>query len=349
MLGLASYLLGLAGTAVGCAAAAAFLELIPGSTIARALVLHAVSVTLVAVAARLRGAKRGVELDAVVVIATFVPVIGPALAWTFPSRESKDGVANAHAVFESYEEATKSKKPSYRPAIFTGNFEKDLSREINTVSYAEVLRRGTLEQKRNLLRTLGRRATLRDLEMIRQCLFDDEQEIRLCAYAEIDRLSRNHEAEVAKLKTECEPRKDGSSASEEQLVNLAEAQLNYACSGIMDEEMAKFWLMEAEKTADAALALNAADWRAVRTKAKCKSESKDYEGAKHCLDNLSSPKGDRPEIWLARAEVAFRTRDFSTARKQANKLRSKRLQLPPWLSALGQETTTHEEAFQWDA
>ena len=349
MFGLASHLLGLAGTAVGCAAAAAFLELIPGSSLYRALVLHLVSVVLVAVAALLRGAQRGVELDAVVVIATFVPVVGPALAWTFPSGKSKDGVANAHAVFESYEAATKSQKPSYRPAIFTGNFEKDLSREINTVSYAEVLRRGTLEQKRNLLRTLGRRATHRDLEMIRQCLFDDEQEIRLCAYAEIDRLSRQHETEVAKLKSECEAETSADSPAEEQLVNLAEAQLNYACSGIMDEEMAKFWLMETEKSADAVLTSNPGNWRAARTKAKCKSESKDYEGAIQCLDDLPSPKSDRPEIWLARAEVAFRTRDFSTARKQANKLRSKRLQLPPWLAALGQETATHEEVFNWDA
>ncbi len=381
---------GIAAAVCGIAAGACLLGLAPGGT-PFGVGLHAAAAALCCAAARLRGAARGVELDMVAIAAVFVPVFGPALAWTFPPPRGDAGASNAHAVFEEYERATRGEKPIYTPPLFTGDFDRDLSRELNTVSYVEVLRRGTIEQKRNLLRSLGRLAQPRHLAMIRKCLLDDDHEIRLCAYAEIDRLGRRQEAHLAELKQACKraaeaaggrgavdgrgtaggrgavdaadapdaldalealdapdaadatdavaaPGAAGSAdaaGGDDPMLALAAAQLAYAVSGILDVEMARFYLMEAIKTADQVLAARRAEWRAGRIRALAFGEMRDFAAALATLRALPPVDRERPEILLAAAELAFARRDFAAARLHAAQLRKQRVQLPAWLAALG--------------
>ncbi|MEM7200295.1 MAG: tetratricopeptide repeat protein [Planctomycetota bacterium] len=325
-----------------------FLGLLPGWQLSLSPVLHGTAATTAMVAARLRAGRWSVETDAALITALFVPVFGPGMAWTFPRTPEEASGTNAHAAFEQYEQATDVEATAYRPPIFTGDFDRDLSRELNAVSYVEVMRRGTLEQKRNLLRALGRLAQPRHLAMIRQCLLDDEQEIRLCAYAEVARLGREHEEGIADLKLACSGSPRATAAEDDPWVQLAAAQLDYAASGVLDVEMGRFYLMEAVKSAEAVLQEVPEHWRVALTKAKAYLGLAEHANAIATLDVLPAEDQERPDVILTRAEIAFDQRDFPTARDLAEQLRRQRLSLPEWLAALGRppQSTLH---VLWDS
>jgi len=304
----------------------------------QAACLHAVAIAACYGAARLRTELSSVEFDLVLMTATFLPGFGPALAWLFPRTGDGEDPCNAHALFEEYERSTRKDKPYYKPPLVRGDYKQALSRHLDIPSYPEVLAKGNLAQKRNLLRALAEFGTPQHFGTIRRCLQDDEPEIRLCAYAEIERASRRHERRIAEL--------EKSRETNGHLIQLADAQHRYGISGLLDRDMAQYWLDEAITTSDRVLENWRNSWQAARIKALCLIERRRFDEAQQCLDDLSPTRRERPEVILCYAEIAFRRRDFASARQHADRLRELEHTVPEWLAALGGTSST--SAVHWD-
>ena len=235
--------------AAGLELAAAFLGLGLNSVamFVVAALLHAIAAVLSAKAARMRRPDLGVvEHDLVFLTSLFVPIFGPGLAWTMPHAEAPAKVEDAHQVFERYADHVEPAAPEYERTLFTGDYEKDLARELDAESHYEVLRHGSTDQKRNALRKLADLGDPKHFLLIRRCLVDPEHEVRLYAYAELERCSRIFEEEIGKRSRELQ----GDESDTETLLALAQAYYDYAASGVHDEEMAAFYFRSAERFAN---------------------------------------------------------------------------------------------------
>jgi hypothetical protein len=163
------------------------------------LTLHGTAcwISLKAARSRREGRLTPTERDSILVTAVTVPFLGPALAWSIP-RHAPDGeVENAHQAVEKYLDHVKPRVPDYERTLFTGDHDRDLARKLDAESFREVLRHGETGQKRNALFKLAELGAPHHLAMIRECLTDEDQEVRLYAYGELDRLTRIHEGAIA--------------------------------------------------------------------------------------------------------------------------------------------------------
>jgi len=293
--------------------------------------LHIAAAGLSLLAARRRrSAPLGpVEKDLVFFTALLVPVFGPALAWSMPHEISPEKVENAHEMFERYEEHVKPAAPDYERTLFTGDYEKDLARELDAESYHEVLRHGSTDQKRNALRRLADLGEPKHFLLIRSCLLDPEHEVRLYAYSELDRSAQRFEQTIAKRSKEVEQ----GSESEEALLPLTEAYFDYAASGIQDEEMAAFYFRSAERFA----ARMSGSVEGVWMRAAALARLKEFEQAEAMLATLGAAEQAHPRSCVVRADIAFRRRDFAAARAEAATMRAGGSEPPPWLAALETE------------
>lgn len=295
-----------------------------------AAALHVVAARLSLLAAlRRRPDLSRVERDVVLWTALVVPLFGPLLAWSMPRPAVEEEAENAHAVFEQYSEHVKPDVPDYERTLFTGDYERDLARELDAESYHEVLRHGTTDQKRNALRRLADLGQPRHLELVRRCLLDPDHEVRLYAYSEIERLGRGYEEEIAKRSRELGQKPDDPEA----LLTLARTYFAYAESGIHDEEMAAFYYGSARRFAEQARAV-AAGPEAVWIGARAMGRLGDFAGAEERLSALTPEQQGLAESCVARADLAFRRRDFETARAEAARIRELQEEPPEWLRAL---------------
>jgi hypothetical protein len=303
-----------------------------------AAALHAVAVRLsLRAAVRRRPELTRVERDVVLWTAIFVPLFGPPFAWLMPRPAAEEEAENAHAVFEQYSEHVKPDVPDYERTVFTGDYERDLARELDAESYHEVLRHGTTDQKRNALRRLADLGQPRHLELVRRCLLDPDHEVRLYAYSEIERLSRGYEEEIAKRSKEL----SRTPGEPEALLTLARTYFRYAESGIHDEEMAAFYYGSARRFAEQAQAASAGP-EAVWIEARALGRLGDFAGAESRLAALTQAQQGLVESCVARADLAFRRRDFAAARAEAVRIREFGAEPPEWLRAL--EAPAAEEA-----
>jgi len=333
-----------------------------------ALGLHILAALLALLAARRRRPGLStVEGDTVLVTAFFVPLFGPAVGWTLPAPprsededdeaeedpsepetqadpdsegeepvDLEDSIENAHAIFERYSAHVKPDLPDYERTLFTGDYERDLARELDAESYHEVLRHGNTDQKRNALRRLADMGAPRHFALVRRCLLDPEHEVRLYAYSELERCGRVFEEEIAKRSRELDRRP----GKPEALLALARVQFAYADTGIHDVEMAAFYFRTAARFATQARAAAPNDPEPIWIEARALARLKEYAEAETCLERLSPEQQEMVQSCIARADVAFRKRDFDAARTEAEKLRAQEAELPCWLAAL---EIRHEE------
>ncbi|MHC4959008.1 MAG: hypothetical protein ACYTGN_11605 [Planctomycetota bacterium] len=318
----------IATTAIGAEIAACILGLGFSSPLMLALAgcLH-VGAALLGLRASLSRRKElsQTEKDIVLVVGLFVPVFGPCMAWAMPHAISPDKVENAHEVFEAYAEHVKPAAPDYERTVFTGDYTKDLARELDAESYHEVLRHGSTDQKRNALRRLADLGQPMHFRLIRSCLLDPEHEVRLYAYSDLERASRGFEESIAKLSKAAE----AGSADAASLLKLARAYYNYAASGILDKAMAAFYFRSAER-----FATQAGGHDGVRLQAGSLSQLDEFEAAEAALASLPDNEQRHADSCLVRADMAYRRRDFRAAREEAEQLRAAGAEPPPWLAAL---------------
>lgn len=287
---------------------------------AGALALHVAAAATAWAAARLAGGTQS-ECDLVLALALAAPGFGPALAWTAALSRRRDAAQNAHAAFEAQEAHVEA---ADRPT---------LARELQVVSHAHVLEHGSLEQKRNLLRQLARIGERRYLLLLRRFLLDPEPELRLCAYAELARECQQQESRIRELRERAEARTDGDTlAAARALAELAEANRAYAASGLLDSDMARYWLGQAQALAERALGADP-DCRAAQSVlARTLAEAGELERAWELI--VAWPDDVEPEHDVVRAELAFRRRDRGRCLDVARRLAARGVEPPVWLGAV---------------
>ncbi len=321
-------------TGLEAAAAALVLGLNRLGPLALALLLHVLASSLAVVAARRRrAATTVVERDLVWTTAFCVPIFGPPMAWALMRPAESEEAENAHAVFDRYADHVKPAVADYERTLFTGDYDRDLARELDAESYHEVLRHGTTGQKRNALHRLADLGEPKHLALVRQCLLDPEHEVRLYAYAEIERASRGFEEEIAKRSRQLEERE----GAPEALLALAKVHLDYASSGVHDEEMATFYYRTAARFAAQVRAAPEPPPEATWVEASALARVGEHDDALAKIAALPPDAQAHPRSCLARAEVAFRRRDFAGARAEAERMRAAGEAPPAWLEALGRD------------
>jgi len=295
------------------------------------LALHFLAAPLCLSAARRRHpAASQVERDTVVLTAIFVPVFGPVLAWAYPRVPKEEAATNAHEMFERYEGHVRPRIPEYERTLFTGDHDRDLARELDAESYYEVLRHGKTDQKRNALRRLADLGERKHLELIRRCLRDPEHEVRLYAYAELERLGQLHDSRIAKAGRDraAQPQIPAAPTA------LADAHLAYAQSGVLDEGMAAYHYQAAIRNAQAAIELGDAEPDAPLIAALAHGELGRHAEAMAALDQVHEAHRSLPKARIVRARLAFRRRDFTAARDEAVALSTAGDAMPDWLKSL---------------
>lgn len=320
-------LLGVPATAAELAAAWC---LVTGSYAAGAGLHVAAALLTIWAARRRRPDLSRVEADLVWVTSLLVPLFGPALAWAMPRPPEDEEEESAHEIFEKYSEHVKPALPDYERTVFTGDYEKDIARELDAESYHEVLRHGSTDQKRNALLRLAQLGEHKHFRLIRQCLLDPEHEVRLYAYSELERASRFYEEAIAKGTRELKKAPDDAAA----LLELARTYFEYAASGIHDESMGAFYFRSAERYAAEARREGLTDPEPIWIQARALGRLDEFEQAKATLQELTPAQQNLPESCVARAELAYRRRDFVAARAEASRMRDANAELPPWLAAL---------------
>jgi len=299
--------------------------------LALGLLVHTLSAVLGRAAARRRKPDLSqVESDLVLLAGFAVPLFGPFMAWAMPPPAKAKGPENAHEVFTKYSDHVKPVVPDHERTLFTGDYAKDMARELDVESYHEVLVHGTTDQKRSALHRLAELGETKHFRLIRGCLLDPEHEVRLYAYSELERASRRYEEEIAQRARELKDHPEGG----EPLLAIARAYFEYAATGIHDEQMGAWYYRSAEQYARQARRFLGDDPEPVWIQARAFGRLGDYDRAKALLLELTEEQQNLPESCLARAELAYARRDFLAARAEAARLDDAGADSPPWLSAL---------------
>jgi hypothetical protein len=296
------------------------------------LAVHGVAVWLSIVAARMRrkGTISDAEQDIVLGAALFVPGFGPAVAWFLPRATMDEAVENAHEVIERYTSHVKPVVPDYERSLFTGDKDRDLARKLDAESFREVLHHGDTDQKRSALFRLAELGAPHHIELIRDCLTDDDQEVRLYAYGELERLTRGYEEEIGKARRGVA----AASGDYEARLRLARAYFDLAASGVMDKTTAGFYFRAAAQEAQTAGISAPDEVEPVVMEARALAHLGDLDGAAHCIDGVTPELRQIPEVCVVRAEIAFKQRDFVKARMEAGALLLSETELPGWLAAI---------------
>jgi len=329
---LVPYAYGLAAAVIGAFGALVIVfgesawVLIPG------LSAHVAAAFLSVHAARLRrdGELSPVERDLVLYTALFVPLMGAGAAFVMPRRDPREDVENAHEVVERYMDHVKPQIPDYERTLFVGDFDRDLARKLDTESYREVLNHGDTDQKRSALFKLAEMRGPHHLALIRSCLTDDDGEVRLYAYGELDRLTREYEGAVAKARKEAE----AEPGSSERQQALSRSHFELATSGVMDGATGRFHLKVAAEHAVKARRLDPSSPEPVLLEARAYAHVGDIEKARACLQKVPADNWNETAVCMVRAEVAFHARDYPEARLLAGRLLVLGEELPGWLGAL---------------
>ncbi len=300
-----------------------------------AALLHVCACAGALAAAKARVGARGVELDAVFLTSFFVPLFGPALSWMTPLGPDVSD-RGSRRMLEDVERQIEG-GDTYERRLYSGDFEGDLSRQLNSLSYREALRKGDLDQKRDALRKLTRLGEPRHLTLVKQALEDSETEVRLCAYLELDRVRTRFETEIAERRRtieefdECDGEDHGI---DQEFAGLAELHLAYGASGALDDTMTRFQLEQSVEVARHALDRSPWSVDAALVAAEACCELGDYGEAEQTLDRFAHTCADQPRFLELRARAAFGKRDFGRAREVARAMLALQYPVPAWLAVL---------------
>lgn len=267
--------------------------------------------------------------DAVLLTAVAVPLLGPMLAWAVLARP-RDAAVNAHAFFENYEQEVQGR------IELQGTVPDSDAR---TISFHEVLRHGSLDHRRNALRKLAQRGQRMHLQLLRRCLSHPDMELRLGAFTELNRLLREWETRLDELRAAVArtPRDADARAA------ASRAHREYAASGLLDDDMARFQLEQAAAACDLTMVPTSGQTDLAVERALVFAELGDLDGAVAALGHVDGPDRDAPHACIARARIAFLTRRYSEVHPEVDRLRAAEADVPRWMSELCSTLPAAEE------
>lgn len=296
-----------------------------------ALVLHfaAAATAVWSAAVRRRGRLRGVYFDLVLLLALAIPAFGPLIAWMIPSKRIHEQGVNAHELFERYEEHVRHSEAPYKRTLFTGDFDRDMARELDVESYYDVLAAGDIHQKRSALSKLVSLGAPHHLALVRKSLRDPDQEVQLYAYGQIAALEERYEDAIDEFDdgTEEGPR------DPEIAVQLAAAHLAYAHSGVLDAVLGAHHCELAAEFAARGRS-GPAPSEAMRIELRARLGMGDTEHAQSIVDELLALDAQDSEARRILVEFAYAARDFERAREEIRILQAREPELAPWMRAL---------------
>jgi hypothetical protein len=279
--------------------------------------LHALAVLLTARAIGIAAGSRS-EVLLLAAVAAALPAVGACTGFWFCWSRAPRHASNAHAANDPLLPTVAKAAP-------------DLQHELRINSYTQVVRHGSLEEKRNLLRRLAQLGTPRHLAIVRQFLGENEPELRLCAYAELARIGQRHEHRIGELRRAATAAASGDAAIAQ--AELAAATRDYATTGALDEEMARYWADQAAAAARAALQIDASCRRAECVLAQVLGDRGELAAAWALV--AAWPAEVDAACELARAEIAFRRRDRAACRTALARLELLGAPVPEWLRSVG--------------
>ena len=293
---------------------------------------HVHAAILAVLAARSAGVRGGREFDAVLVTALLVPLFGPALAWMMPVASDEE--ADASRVMLEQVERNFGRCEAYAPPRFLGDFEADLAREVNSISYKEVLQTGDLEQKRDALRKLARLGQPQHMALLARMLADEDSELRRCAYLELDAGRRPHERRIVEVVEALRSSVDDQRDEIALRAELAELNLAYACSGSLDATMRGFRLDACLEQCAIVEAQAPGHIRGTVLRARALCERRELVEAEAVLATLCDELWSHPSVRVLRARIRFDMRDFKAAKAIGFDMLRQHMDLPAWLLAL---------------
>lgn len=307
------------------------------SGVVAAVMFHVCAVALCVMAAHKNGTLRKIQFDAILCTALFVPVFGPALAWTF-RRKSDAELSESRQMLEQIERDIEEETEDYERPLVGDELEAALAQEIDAVSYREVLVSGDIDQKRNALRRLTNLGQPEHLKMIKGFLEDDEPELRLCAYLEIDRVRKGYEERISACRARIKELEESPEGRGIDLckarAEIAHVHFTYGSCGVLDGSMAEFQLERAIEISSVALAEYSGNARASTVKALAHIELEQLDEAEACLGTLPDVCLEHPAIPLIRARICFLRRDLDGARNEARLIQAQGRRLPGWLASI---------------
>ena len=271
--------------------------------------LHALAVVLVGwMPPSLKTVQRSaVELRIGQVLSLAVPVIGPLVALMLRTRSARLRRQMQTQLEDFYAQFLDKPMTPRARSPFKGEFEDDVDRLSDAESFATVLRYGTADHRRGVLRRLGEHEGPQAMALLRHCLTSPNGEIALFAYGQLDQteqeLSRRIVAAEKRLRSHPE---DGNAQTD-----LAEAHRAMARSGALDEQSSRWHEQEA-------LRIAAVGASPVGTPVH---------------SDVAVEAGPQANL-LARAERAFHERDLDTVCEVAEMLRDLGAHLPVWLDSV---------------
>ncbi|MEE8104336.1 MAG: hypothetical protein V3T86_02245, partial [Planctomycetota bacterium] len=313
-----------------------------GYVLLASLSLHCLASYLALAAAKSRraGTLSEVEQDVVLFGSLFVPLFGPVIGWTIPRVVADDDIEDAHQVFERYEEHVRPQVPDWERSLFTGDFDRDLARELDAESYYEVLRLGNTDQKRNALARLAELGQPKHLELVRRCLEDPVQEVTLYAYSELERLGKSYEEKIETLTLASEKNPTDAAV----LYELADAYYAYAFSGVLDGGLSAYHFRICMASVKGARENGDTRVETYVLEALSLVGLGETPAARELLDSLPENLASDTRVRLVRARIAFEDREFDEARAEANAIVESGDDLPAWLQAIHAASTDEADA-----
>ncbi|MBK8976662.1 MAG: HEAT repeat domain-containing protein [Planctomycetes bacterium] len=215
-----------------------------------ALLVHLLAARLAAVAAARRPGCRTVDVDLVALIAIAAPPCGAVFGWLLPPGPAGRG-RDAHEAFEAGETGRTAPRIDWTARAAAAAVADDAL----PLSFDEILRHGSIEHRRNALRRLATLGEPRHLRLLRRALGHDDPELRLAAFAELDRAGRvyEHALDAAReLVRRCEIDRDEVRLAQARTA-LAERHRAFADSGLLDPSMGRYHRDQADRLAECAV------------------------------------------------------------------------------------------------
>ncbi len=244
----------------------------------------------------------------------FVPVFGPMLAFGFRGPDTGDALLKTEATLEEYDAWVHFRETPHRPSPFKGEFDRDFVTFAHVESHGVVLRSGTVAQKREVLRRLVDSERPELLHMARSALTDDDPEVRLLAYAELQRLEVRLYKEIDAARQWAFDAPDDGPAQAAPIY----AHRRLAASGVLDDAMAEWHSHEAQRL----------------------ERLLEGRGDGESITEVGEAIADDPRMGNVAeshlAEAAFRERNLDYVRAWRRKLEREARIVPEWVLAVGE-------------
>ena len=308
-----------------------------------ALAFHVCAATLAVRAAR--GSRVELfpsERQAVFLTAFLLPLLGPVVAWTLPHPDDRAADLSSTTFREYFARVRPAVVPHDR-TVLTGSERNDVQTETAVRSHRWVLRTGSRIERLNALECLARSGRPSDFALIRSCLGDADEEVRLFAYSRLAQVADRLDDLIVAAKQDTVAEPDYATAA----TRLARAHFDLAASGVLDPQTSVFQYRSAARAAVAARALDSRCREALLLAMLATARTEDHALHADVAKTLGQAEAEDSDVRIAMAEVAFRRRDVVAVRAIADELLDAGVLPPTWLVALASPGRLPAAAWAW--